>query len=90
MCRCAVVPLCRCASEPGGMGRRRAWRASHGGHPGHGGRGRQARRGSAAPDRPDHAVVVQDGVQRQVVRFRLEIVDEAVGKTQAHGEGARL
>ena len=39
---------------------------------------------------PDYAVVVEDRVQRQVVRLRLKIIDKAIGKAQAHGKGARL
>ena len=41
---------------------------------------------SQAGHRPDHAVVVEDGVQRHVVRLGLEIVQVALGEPQAHGE----
>ena len=38
--------------------------------------------------RPDYAVVVQDSVERQVMRLRLKIIDKTIGKAQAHGERA--
>ena len=45
---------------------------------------------SDSADRPDHPVVVEDRVQRHVVRLGLEVGHEACGESQAHRVGPRL
>lgn len=44
----------------------------------------------AASDRPDHAMVVEDGVQRHIVGFGFEVRQEIGAKAQSDGEGAWL
>ena len=42
--------------------------------------------GGGLQNRPDQAVIIQNGIQRLVVRLRLEAVDIAGGKTQPDGK----
>ena len=37
-------------------------------------------------DRPDHAVVIEDAIERHVVRLGLQVFQKGTRKAQAHGE----